>query len=83
MIVKFKTVALPTGETLTYWRSEGGTCTVDVQFEKDGPIAISVTSGSYEDALLTLAARFKMLSIETENLADHARNTQHRPEVKA
>lgn len=76
MITKFKSITLPTGETLTYWRSDGGTCTVDVQFQKDGSIALSATSGTFEDALLTLSARFKMLSIETDNLADAAKPSE-------
>lgn len=76
MITKFKSITLPTGETLTYWRSDGGTCTVDVQFEAAGPIAVSATSGTFEDALLTLAARFKTLGIEMDNLADAAKRPE-------
>lgn len=63
-----KSISLPTGEELTYWRSDGGTCTVDVKFQQDGPIVASATSGSMEDALASLAARFKMLGIELDNL---------------
>lgn len=73
MITKFKSITLPTGESLTYWRSDGGTCTIDVKFNSDSQLITSVTSGSFEDCLLTLAARFKMLSIELENLADAAK----------
>ena len=69
MITKFKCLVLPTGEELTYWRSEGGTCTIDVKFKKDGPIVTSSTADTFEDALLTLAARFKTLGIELDNLA--------------
>lgn len=68
-ITKFKSITLPTGEELTYWRSDGGTCTVDVKIDKDGPVVTSATSGAIEDALLSLAARFKTLGIELENLA--------------
>jgi hypothetical protein len=63
---------LPTGETLTYWQAQNGTCTVDVTLKKDDPIAISSTADTVEDALLTLAARFKTLGIELENLASKA-----------
>lgn len=71
MITKVKSLVLPTSEELTYWRREGGTCTVtiDVKFNKDGPIIGSSTADTFEDALLTLAARFKTLGIELENLA--------------
>lgn len=65
MIRKIKTATLPSGEHLTYWRSDGGTCSVDVTFDKD----ISSTSGSFDDVLLTLAARFRTLAIMLENLA--------------
>lgn len=78
MIHKVKDIALPTGEHLTFWRSDGGTCTVDVKFTGDGPIVATVTTGSVttgaatssgiNDALLTLAGRFKMLAHQLENL---------------
>lgn len=69
MITKFKSITLPTGEELTYWRSDGGTCTVDVKFQKDGPVVASATSGTAEDALASLSTRFQMLGIELDNLS--------------
>lgn len=69
MITKVKRVVLKTGEVLTYWQSTGGTCTVDVHCNEVGPVVASATSGSFPDALATLAARFKTLGIELENLA--------------
>lgn len=69
MITKVKRVMLKTGEVLTYWQSNGGTCTVDVQFSEVGPIVASATSGAFPDVLATLAARFKTFGIELDNLA--------------
>jgi hypothetical protein len=68
MIRKLKIVPLSSGECLTYWRSDGGTCTVEVQFAKDAPVAVASTTGSIDDALLSLAARFRTLAITLENL---------------
>jgi hypothetical protein len=69
VITKFKSVTLPTGEELTYYRSDGGTVTIDVQLQKDGPIVASSTSGSMETALLGLAQRFEQLEHEVRKLA--------------
>ncbi len=70
MLQRIKTLTLRTGEQLTYWRSASGVCTIDVALKKDALPAISSTADTFQDALLTLAARFKTLGIELENLGD-------------
>ncbi len=37
VFIKIKSIMLPTGEELTYWRSDGGTCTIELKFT-DGPL---------------------------------------------
>jgi hypothetical protein len=69
VITKFKGVLLPTGEELTYYRSDGGTYTIDVQFEPRGPIVATSTTGSFEAALFALSERFKLLGGQLDTLA--------------
>jgi hypothetical protein len=64
-----KHIQLPSGELLTYWSSDSGTYTVEVQLVKDVPVGISSIADSTNEALLTLAARFRTLAISLDNLA--------------
>lgn len=70
MIVRDGTWTLKTGEQLAFYKSDGGTYTVDMKLTDEGPIAVSATTGSRLDALRALAGRFEMIATELRLLAD-------------